>query len=1177
MPNGEDSSIDELWMDELNFIWKELKNSIREALKQECQRNELKRLVIEESNQLKKWLGILERINSEKAQEQKANINEILKAIEAIEQDQISEEIISSLCKLFGFCVFRWNVAYNELYYYDLRSEVLGKDIIENIKRVVSVPYGYGTIGFVARRRKWEPLYLMETGADPRGAALLQDMVMGDKAFVAMPVYEGIDGGDAKGQLICIICCFFPVEHLNWKFFFEENWLKDFIISRRTALRSTCISEEERKINEKREALDKETGSERVASSGWYKRIIEALKPIDLGLSYCVIYAVREDIYESEALEYQYHWYNHRQFQRALIEYFGRNSVINREATEHQRGADRLKGISWHYSSMKRSKHFFDAIIKEYNNFFNTETDLLIPVAGSAEEPGNRLAILKFNCLGGRNCEDKRREFRDEVIKIDNECKLVETLFKMFCTIREQYKTVRMEKNLKEIETLLMNLIVDYIFLDDQSFHERYYLGIGDSKDNTFERVLQVIGPALREYELENLFFTTDSKQTDILVNLEKCLGKLAEVRNNYRDLIQAVSFWYIRGEYESSGFQMYCVPFCENKNVIQEFLNPATFRVYEYLINDKLNDQSNLGRNDIVPVDLPDIHETMLSYIEGDCKSPKFKYLTLLCFQNGNTYKQEHGWNSDAKIIVAIHHSDGRESEINNRKIYSELETLLRNKGENIENICNIIGEELKKHIQQTFIVSIWGKATKQELVALEIDIEKMDTVVRERLNDVLIEYNADSFKTISAEIKRCGEEFRTEKYYGHKVELPAGLDEFRNDRLSEYGNASEIMKLFHKLSLERCLADLGRLTGFVIIGIFSQTDDLLGMIMGCNASSYDNVGKPHQFQRSNLLLLYNIGTYISNQIMLKAVESARDWEHLAKKISHQMGGELMFMKPFIKKGKLINRVWTQIWEFNSRILDAATYNTRRLKAELDWARNLGESIEMIKLRKICDRALLKALIRILYTQRLDYESVRERLFSGSQSESEKSVTRLHQYYERINNIREYFDGLGDDEEELIEDNILARLNLIKYFSILYEKSKELTIPKGIKGEGESTPTTLYVILSSCIGEMFLNAIKFVSLANFGQRLIKVNIDLQEQNLIVTVTNNINESEYRKKLGIPQSQNINKELPKLEFEHFGLRFLKSIAKHLGGEHILRFIEQKECFESKFKINFPMQ
>lgn len=155
--------------------------------------------------------------------------------LQAINERPPHDMLHSLLASGLGLVFIRYNAAQRHSYYHFLGSELIPEQTRIETMQAVSVPQGRGTIGWIALRalaqaRRYReaflarptPVTLWSCFSDPRGRVATEDLVVGNRSFVALPIFgrevSGFgDGRDVASQPtlpVGVVFAFFPVDGL---------------------------------------------------------------------------------------------------------------------------------------------------------------------------------------------------------------------------------------------------------------------------------------------------------------------------------------------------------------------------------------------------------------------------------------------------------------------------------------------------------------------------------------------------------------------------------------------------------------------------------------------------------------------------------------------------------------------------------------------------------------------------------------------------------------------------------------------------------------------------------------------------------------------------------------------------------------------------------------------------
>jgi len=165
---------------------------------------------------LNKWL---EKLSQEENHPKREKIRECIRLLHNIQSMSLSMSTKLDIYKpvadlvglLLGFSVFRIDESYNTIHYEYIYSSVVSNEVLDDIVIQTSIPFGHGSIGYLTRSNY--PLCISSTNRDMRGTVSIEDFIIGNRSFMAMPIIcKEIDRPDDKGKLLGMVACFFPID-----------------------------------------------------------------------------------------------------------------------------------------------------------------------------------------------------------------------------------------------------------------------------------------------------------------------------------------------------------------------------------------------------------------------------------------------------------------------------------------------------------------------------------------------------------------------------------------------------------------------------------------------------------------------------------------------------------------------------------------------------------------------------------------------------------------------------------------------------------------------------------------------------------------------------------------------------------------------------------------------------
>ena len=498
----------------------------------------------------------------------------------------------SVILNFISYSVFRLSEAYNGIYYEAIQSKVVPKETMAEIKTEMFVPFGMGTVGYLARIGK--PVNIGNTYADLRGALAMGDFMLGNVSFMACPVFEYDSPDDEKrGRLICIVCCFFPAENAFNDGIF--NKFQEIVKDNSMALRISWKLEQWKAISQKFEKLT--TLKEDVTQG--YAGILKTLLPKHsdfsdpLGASVCTVWDVDEG---AKQLRFREGSLNEPIFLTKFIHLIQQSSVwrpkeqrvwesyLNGLGWDRNRGVWTFKRQSEHFDEIgstpiswdveeketqgeflpiEQGEKIFISLYDKYNQEYNEKEglrqtrnakesfarsfkqveDLVVPlIYKTGEHELHKLGFLRINCFAERRSilEELKRRIADVY-------EAFEPLSKMLWQIREVSKTTNLgqkgrkrrhelKKICSELETELVSIVADYLVGSKK--HDKFF----DSIENFLDIFIQIM------YS----YIWVDEKEIEIIRNNAKNLlkDKLGEIRNiltDVKSILVAISIWLFR------------------------------------------------------------------------------------------------------------------------------------------------------------------------------------------------------------------------------------------------------------------------------------------------------------------------------------------------------------------------------------------------------------------------------------------------------------------------------------------------------------------------------------------------------------------------------------------------------------------------------------------------------
>jgi len=259
----------------------------------------LKETISDQKKPLQQWLN--SRSQDGSLEDRKKAINNDCKNI-LNEFSEITEDSLSKLVKnLFGFSIFKINERSNFISYRGIISQIVSDYVLQDIKRSARIPFGTGSIGYLTRSE--QALCIWSTDADLRGTVAVEDFILGNRSFMAVPILDR-----ERKRLLGMVACFFPV----YKAFnsaeipAESSELyKSFekVIKRwEDVIRRFFEHESEREIVQSfRQVLAGQAqAQESISSSKWWDNILDVILPSGendiLGVSIAEVWKISSDL-----------------------------------------------------------------------------------------------------------------------------------------------------------------------------------------------------------------------------------------------------------------------------------------------------------------------------------------------------------------------------------------------------------------------------------------------------------------------------------------------------------------------------------------------------------------------------------------------------------------------------------------------------------------------------------------------------------------------------------------------------------------------------------------------------------------------------------------------------------------------------------------------------------------
>lgn len=167
-----------------------------------------------EKVRIERWLKRCKKYEKDKSKKSGITntLRKFIKVWKNWESQRYIEDKIEIIGEFLSFSILRMSESYNVMYYEVLRSSIVPEFFLNEIKRKMTIPYGKGSVGYIAR--SGQALNIGNTFCDLRGAVGMEDYQLGNVSFMAKPVKSVFKKEEAEEQslehLICVVACFFP-------------------------------------------------------------------------------------------------------------------------------------------------------------------------------------------------------------------------------------------------------------------------------------------------------------------------------------------------------------------------------------------------------------------------------------------------------------------------------------------------------------------------------------------------------------------------------------------------------------------------------------------------------------------------------------------------------------------------------------------------------------------------------------------------------------------------------------------------------------------------------------------------------------------------------------------------------------------------------------------------------
>lgn len=123
--------------------------------------------------------------------------------------DSVRFDVADLVQRLLGFSAFRLNERSNTIYYEAILSDVVSDHQLKEIKASALIPFGMGSIGFLTRSRA--NLCAWNTDEDLRGTVAIEDLILGNKSFMAEVIESPVEEGEETKRIEGMVAAFFPI------------------------------------------------------------------------------------------------------------------------------------------------------------------------------------------------------------------------------------------------------------------------------------------------------------------------------------------------------------------------------------------------------------------------------------------------------------------------------------------------------------------------------------------------------------------------------------------------------------------------------------------------------------------------------------------------------------------------------------------------------------------------------------------------------------------------------------------------------------------------------------------------------------------------------------------------------------------------------------------------------
>lgn len=141
------------------------------------------------------------------------------------EESELTDEALRTLLVSGLSLVFmRRNEGVQDLYYHHLFADLMAESLRKEVKKTLRVPPGRGTVGWIAKRAQMLatryagslrerplPVALPSCFGDPRGRVAAEDLLTGNRSFVAVPLFSD---DPADNAVLGVVFAFFPADGL---------------------------------------------------------------------------------------------------------------------------------------------------------------------------------------------------------------------------------------------------------------------------------------------------------------------------------------------------------------------------------------------------------------------------------------------------------------------------------------------------------------------------------------------------------------------------------------------------------------------------------------------------------------------------------------------------------------------------------------------------------------------------------------------------------------------------------------------------------------------------------------------------------------------------------------------------------------------------------------------------